>query len=401
MLDGAPHEYKEKPNGCAYCGNSPVNHLESYIFQTLSVWSSRSGRRRSSLRRLSDPLYERFEPLIFRFLAALPGSRFSSDPTKAKTYRSQVVWEEAIRRNIRMEQLVMFGAYTDMYRAHIADRWHYFISLPTPPHMPNGGEDWMDDKYHFKAALAEAGIPVPRIESVTRLTDAMRILPSFGAVVVKPRAGSRGRHTTVHVSTKEELARAFSCAQALCRYVAIEEYLEGPVCRATVVNGRLAGFFEAHPPRIVGDGVSTISELVERANASKHERVQNIVLNDEHLAFISRHGFTPESVLPEGRALALTHRTGRLFGGYTRELLGKEHPKLRAFAEQAAGVIGAPIVGFDLIIPNPERDPDGQRWGFIEANSLPYIDLHYLPLEGAPSNVAAAVWNLWELDTRP
>jgi D-alanine-D-alanine ligase-like ATP-grasp enzyme len=63
--------------------------------------------------------------------------------------------------------------------------------------------------------------------------------------------------------------------------------------------------------------------------------------------------------------------------------------------ERAARALQTPLVGFDLIIPDPERDPDAQTWGVIEANSLPYIDLHYLPLEGTPSNVAASVWDLW------
>jgi cyanophycin synthetase len=71
------------------------------------------------------------------------------------------------------------------------------------------------------------------------------------------------------------------------------------------------------------------------------------------------------------------------------------HPKLREYLERAAAALGVPIVGFDLIIKDPEGDPEIQEWGIIEANSLPFIDLHYLPLHGEPSNVAAHVWDLW------
>jgi D-alanine-D-alanine ligase-like ATP-grasp enzyme len=53
------------------------------------------------------------------------------------------------------------------------------------------------------------------------------------------------------------------------------------------------------------------------------------------------------------------------------------------------------VAGFDLIIADPEQDPDNQEWGIIEANSLPFIDLHYLPLYGRPSNPAAQVWDMW------
>lgn len=401
MVEGAPHEFKDKASSCPDCGNSPVNHIESYISHTLAVWSSRSAKKKrtgifGAVKKLSDSLYTLFEPMFFRVLAHLPGAHFAHDPSKARTYRSQVVWEEAVRRGIRMEQLVFFKLYTDIYRAQVRGAWHYFISIPMPPECASDAGEWMDDKFLLKDALRDAGVPSPAIESATSLADAKRAFTALAPVVVKPQSGSRGRHTTVNVRTERELEVAFESAQKLCRYVAIESYIEGgSVCRATVVSGTLVGFFQAHPPRILGDGRHTVTELILAQNARKPERVQDIVLTDEHRRFIARQGWSETSVLPAGFALALTQRTGRLFGGYTRELLGREHPKLRAYMERAAAALGTSLVGFDLMIPNPEQDPDEQTWGIIEANSLPYIDLHYLPLEGTPSNVAAAVWDLW------
>ncbi len=401
MIDGSPHEYKERPSSCPDCGNSPVNHFESYISHTLAVWSSRSARKERAgmygrLRGASDWLYVRLERIFFWILTHLPGSRFGADPGAARTYRSQVIWEEAARRGIKMEQLIFFTLKTDIYRAYIRGGWRYFISIPVPPELVSDASEWMDDKFLLKDALLEAGVASPQIVSVTTLTAARAAFERMKPVVVKPQSGSRGRHTTVNVKTLEELDRAFKTAQKLCHYVAIETYLEGgAVCRATLVGGNLVGFFQAQPPRVVGDGRSTVLELVAMQNAKKPDRVQNIVLNDEHRRFIARLGYTETSVLPMGVAIALTHRTGRLFGGYTRELFGKEHPTLRTYMERAARALQTPLVGFDLIIPDPERDPDAQTWGVIEANSLPYIDLHYLPLEGTPSNVAASVWDLW------
>ncbi len=402
MIDGTPHEFKEKKSSCADCGNSPVNHFESYVSHTLAVWSSRSARKKKTgifglVRTFSDMLYGILEPVFFRVISHIPGAYFSHDPSKARTYRSQVVWEEAARRGIHMEQLVFFKLHTDIYRAKIRESWNYFISIPVPSELHTDAAEWMDDKLLLKDALRQAGVPSPGIVSVSTLAQARRAFVALAPVVVKPQSGSRGRHTTVNVQTDEQLQIAFYSAKKLCRYVVIESYLEGgSVCRATVVGGRLAGFFQAHPPRILGDGRSTVNELIVMHNARKPERVQNIELTDEHRRFIARQGYAETSVLPHSFALALTQRTGRLFGGYTRELLGHEHPKLRAYVEKAAQALQTPLVGFDLMIPNPEADPDTQQWGIIEANSLPYIDLHYLPLEGAPSNVASAVWDLWD-----
>jgi cyanophycin synthetase len=401
MIDAALQEYKEKPGKCADCGNSPVNHFETYISQTLSVMSSNAIVRRSwGLRALVRGLIDRaawwLEPALFRLIAALPGARFQTDPTKAKSYRSQVIWEEATRRGIRMEQLVVWGIYTDTYRAKLRGAWFYFVSIPMPPELENKGGEWMDDKYLLKKLLQREGVPVPRVESVTTLNAARRAFHDIASpITVKPRNGSRARHTTVYVHTDKDVVRAYTSAKRLCRYVLIEEYLKGGVSRATVVNGKLQGFFTGFPPTVIGDGTSTIMQLIEKKNQDRPDRVAAIEITDDHRAFLQRTGYSLDHVLPVGKKIPISPRTGRLFGGTTRELLGFEHPKLRAYVERAALALSTPLVGFDLIVENPEEDPDTQRWGIIEANSLPFIDLHYLPLEGKPSNVAASIWDLW------
>lgn len=377
--------------------------MVQYIIATTDVWGSRlafRSRRYAAIRNFfhiagcTAAALERFNHRLFGALRLI---RYGTDPTKARTYRSQVVWEEAVRRGIPMEQLVFLGSHSDVYRARLNNRWIYFESLPIPGSYASDAYRWMDDKCLLSTALAAAGIPSPSIESVTSERRALETFSRMGGrVVVKPRVGSRGRHTTTNVRDEEAVRAAFKSAQKLCRYVCVTRHLDGSVCRGTVVGGRLVGFFQAEPPRVVGDGVSTIEGLVKKKNNERHERVQPIMIRGEHEAYMRRAGYTRTSVLPRGEVFDLTHRTGRLFGGETRELLSSVHPKLREYLERAAAALAIPVVGFDLIIKDPEGDPESQEWGIIEANSLPFIDLHYLPLYGEPSNVAAHVWDLWK-----
>ncbi len=398
-----PHEYKEKPGACKACGNSPVNHMLQYIASTGEVlladfWHWLIGTRGFSpwIRRLKTNIERRTNASNFKMFAAMRMIRYSDVVDKASSYRSQVIWEEAQRRGIVMQQAVFLGKYTDSYRAKLPQGWIYFDSIPVPPQLHQDSYLWIDDKMLLKRELEGAGVPVPAYASVWREREAREAFARIGApVVVKPRNGSRGRHTTTGVYTEGDLVQAFHSAREIGAFVSIERYLSGSVCRATCIGGKLVGFFQADPPRVVGDGHSTIAQLIESKNASKPDRVQDIVLTDEHRAFMKRQGYAPESVLESEKRLDLSHRTGRLFGGETRELLASVHPKLRAYAERAARHLDVPVVGFDLIIENPEEDPDTQEWGIIEANSLPFIDLHYLPLYGIPSNPAAQVWGLW------
>lgn len=385
------------------CGNSPVNHHVAYHVSTFAIAQAQVSRMARHVPVL--PAFESFvrrimlrvDSLVYRLFAILGFVTFNTVPEKAVSYRSQVVWEEAQRRGITMEQVCFLGRHTEMYRARLRNRWIYFESLPIPEEVTQHAYGWLDDKVMLNEFLRESGIPIPPARSIASEEEAMQAFEEWGGLlVIKPRVGSRGRHTTTQIRDANQVRAALKSARMLCHYAYISRHLEGSVCRGTVVNGKLAGFFQADPPRIVGDGTSSIRELITKKNSSKPDRVGDVVLTMEHDAFIDRMGYTSDSILKEGKEIDLTHRTGRLFGGETRELFSSVNLRLKSYLEQAAQALAVPIVGFDIIIKDPEADPDTQEWGIIEANSLPFIDLHYLPLHGEPSNVAAQVWDLWE-----
>lgn len=397
-----PHWLLPKPLSCALCGNSPVPHHSTFIFQSLSILFSRADYVLRDVRvyKRFIQLCESFGEMLGRALLVIGVMlnlvRYGTDPTRARSYRSRVVWEEAVKRGIRMEQIVVGSFHTDIYRVHIDGRWHVFVSLPVPPHR-SSVRVWADDKYVLKNHLRDAGVPVPQSLVAFRLTRAKLLFTELQKpLVVKPRFGSRGRHTTTGVTDLVAFEEAFVSARKLCAHVSIEEELSGNVCRGTVIGGVLRGFFEAHAPCVIGDGTRSITQLVEEKNRVRSERVSEIVVNDEVHHFLLRSRKTIDSVPEQGERVVLSHRTGRLFGGETRELLKTVHPKMVEYLERAARAIDIPIVGFDLIIENAEKDPDTERWGIIEANTLPFIDLHYLPLHGEPSRTAEAVWDLWK-----
>lgn len=396
-------ELKEKRGACVWCGNSPVDHQSTYIFQSISAVISTGDYAMRNVRayRLLIRALEEFAQILARTFLALGTFlrivRYGESPENARSYRSQVVWEEARERGIPMQQVILGKFHTDAYRAFVNGSWRYFISLPFPPHLATT-RLWFDDKHLLKTHLRKEGIPVPGSGVALTKRRARALFRELKApLVVKPRLGSRGRHTTTNVMDEKTLIQAFSQAQKLCAHVSIEEELEGSVCRGTVIGGVLRGFLEASPTHIVGDGIHTIRERIAEKNKMRPERMSEIEVTEEVERFLGRNGLSLASMPRHGEVVVLTHRTGRLFGGETRELLDTVRPKLKRYLEDAARALDVPIVGFDLIIKDPESDPDTQKWGIIEANTLPFIDLHYLPLKGTPSKTAKAVWDLWDI----
>jgi cyanophycin synthetase len=160
-----------------------------------------------------------------------------------------------------------------------------------------------------------------------------------------------------------------------------------------MVGGKLAGVLTGEPPRITGDGVHTITELVKIKNDTRPARVGETMIRDITHPYLARLGYTVDSILPMGTTIDMTEKIGLSYGGVSREDTPHVHPKLRAELERAAAVVDDPIHGFDFISPDISVDPDTVRWGIIECNSVPFINLHHDPLVGTPVNVAGILFD--------
>jgi len=392
------HEPHRKGSKCIYCGDSYVNHalyffasLPSVFFDTHVIKTTKNAPL--FVRNFVDWLFLAFFELS-RFLHI---SKLSDDINLAKTFRSRVVWEEARRRGIDMRQVIMFGSPLDLYRTRTHGKLVYFDSLPIPPQRLIIKNNW-DDKFLLKQELSKNNIPVPKFFSFSIFYpgDISEIFSKFEKpIIVKPRVGSRGRHTVTNIHTLEQFRHGVDVVKQISAFVAVEEHLDGDVCRATYVDGKLMGFYRGVSPFVVGDGIKSIEQLIGDKDEHRHERVEKVQVNQEMKDYVARLGFNMNDVLPQGVRLSLTYRTGRLFGGTTREMLDELHPSFLSILNEAAAVVDLPVIGFDCIVPDPTKDANTQRWGIIECNTLPFIDLHYYALEGKPKNIAGAIWDMW------
>jgi cyanophycin synthetase len=324
-------------------------------------------------------------------------ARLTSDGSAIDSGRTRVLWEEAMRRGYEPRLYSLFGKPTEACEVRVKGQRVLFSGLPRPVYTESGSDQWLDDKAVLKDVLRDAGVPVPRGGRFSRFEDMEAMFEALEKpVVVKPRLGSRGRHTTTHIHSIEELRSAFERARQLCREVVMEEHLVGSVYRGTVIDGRVVGVLRGDPPRVVGDGVHTIEELVSIKNRGKHPKVADVVLGDAHRDFLARTGRDVATILDKGEAVDLLGNIGVRCGGFAAEEMPRTHTEIIRTLEEAARVVDDPIIGFDFIIADIARDPREQKWGIIEANSLPFIDLHHYPLEGEPVNVAAHLWDYVE-----
>ena len=82
-------------------------------------------------------------------------------------------------------------------------------------------------------------------------------------VVVKPYDGNHGRGVFTNLTTREEVETAYAVAMEEGSGVIVERFIPGNEHRLLVVGGRVAAAAMGETASVVGDGKSTIEELIE------------------------------------------------------------------------------------------------------------------------------------------
>ena len=385
---------------CPHCGNNPVSHFLARFDSTASIIMEPVSQSffRTKLGIFCVVFVEGMLSAVNQMFLFLGIAKFDSENSDGVSERGQVLMEEARSRGWYMGMLRISGKATDQYKIVTSSgHKHIFIGLPRLGGSADILIGWIDDKALLKQFLTVNNIAVSKGGSFTKWEEAEKHFDTVsGPLIVKPRLGSRGRHTTTHITTKEDLKKAFYIAKQLGRFVGVEEHLVGSVYRGTVIDGVLAGVLAGDPPRITGDGTHTISELIVQKNQNRHSRVAEVKHTPELNIFLERLNYMLDTVLAAGVTIDLTEKIGLSYGGNARDVTPVVHPKLRLELERAAKVIGDPFLGFDFITTDVSVDPDTIKWGIIECNTVPFINLHHHPLEGEPINVAKMVLDYFE-----
>ncbi|MFZ5391241.1 MAG: hypothetical protein ACOZAJ_03140 [Patescibacteria group bacterium] len=319
--------------------------------------------------------------------------------------RTKALWQEAKRRGIVLKEWRLFKKPTDIMIASQQGYHYVFDGLPRPPGK-SSGLDWMDDKAIMREKFKVAGLPIARGGSAVLVKKALHIFDTLGGpLVVKPRFGSRSRHTFRNIITRSQLVKAFYSAQKLSPWVVIEEQLKGEVYRATVVKGKLQAVARRELASVIGDGLSSLGELVNKNNqlaGRKTDMFPALTKDDEATSEIFRQGYNWQSVPAKNVRVFLSRKVNRGSGGATVEVTSEVHQVNRQLFEKAAEVVNDHIIGIDIILEDISQPWHTQAAvGIIECNSLPFIDLHHFPLSGQPKNVAGAIWDLiWPLEVQ-
>jgi len=261
--------------------------------------------------------------------------------------------------------------------------------------------DIASDKQLTRKILQEAAIPVPRgmvVRSEEELLESFKKL--HGSVVVKPCKGNQGKGVSLNLKNEADVLAAFRLAEVYDSKVIIEEYVKGNNYRLLVIDGKMAAAAQIIPPMVVGDGKSTVKELVEKENKNPlrgegHENyLTKIVLDSVAIMDLKRQGLTLASVPSKGWKVFLRQSANLSTGGTAIDITDMVHPDNIQLAIYAARVLGLDIAGVDFILEDIGKSYLEQQGKIIEVNAAPGLRMHLQPSVGKARDVGEEIVRL-------
>jgi cyanophycin synthetase len=257
------------------------------------------------------------------------------------------------------------------------------------------------DKEETNRILGDLGLPVPRQELVTNPEDAARAARRIGfPVVVKPLDANHGRGVSIGIVDDDGVRMAFEQARTHARSVLVESFIHGLDHRLLVVDGELVAAAKRVPGHVVGDGKSTIAELVEQVNADPrrgvgHEKVlTKLELDHQARRLMAQRGVDERFVLQAGELLYLRSTGNLSTGGTSVDVTDVIHPDNREMAVRAARAIGLDVCGIDFLTNDITKSYNETGGAICEVNAAPGFRMHTAPSEGTARDVAAPVMDM-------
>ena len=267
------------------------------------------------------------------------------------------------------------------------------------------------DKEGTKTILDNAGVPVPQGTVIQYLDELEQAIVDIGGypIVIKPLDGNHGRGITININDRSDAETAYDLASkaSKSRSVIVERYYPGNDHRVLVINNKVVAVAERVPAHVVGDGRSTVKELIEITNqdpkrGNGHDNVlTKITIDKTSQAVLEKQGYQLDSVLPANKVAYLRATANLSTGGIAIDRTDEIHPENVWIAQRTAKIIGLDIAGIDIVtsdISKPLRETGGV---IVEVNAAPGFRMHAAPSEGLPRNVGASVLEMLYPDNAP
>jgi len=270
------------------------------------------------------------------------------------------------------------------------------------------------DKYLSKKLLKNQGIEVSNGRIADNIDEVYKIIDKIGfpivikpynendrkkfPIVIKPYNGNDRNGSSININSTKNLLNLFQLAQEYNKNnekkVIIEEYLEGDLYRILIINNDAIACCkysnEIVMNNIIGDGKSTIFELIEHINSYKlfemyYEYLENnnlkedIIIEkdcfhkDNHVIdCLNKYNYSYDTILKNNQKLII-ERKYKKFSNIDISYINKD---IINKCKLASRIINLDICGIDIILKDINKPLTKDNGAILELTAGPDISIH-------------------------
>src|SRR5699024_7489480 len=221
-------------------------------------------------------------------------------------------------------------------------------------------------------------------------------------VVLKPATGEGGAGVVTNIKNDKELQNNLNRFRKLnpAGKVIVEKFFVGEDFRVYVLDGKVIGAFHRRAQSVVGDGTSTLRELLIKKNKERHLSPflakGTIKIDKKMKGFLAERGLSEDSV-PKVNERVFLRRNGEFFGQRDAvNVTDKLSSKMKELAISAVKAIpGLPHGGVDMLI-----DLENDEGIVNEVNSRAQISNHVFPVKGEAVDIPKMIIDYYFPETK-
>lgn len=262
------------------------------------------------------------------------------------------------------------------------------------------------NKFETKKYLQKNKVPTPNGKLFSESSSNNEIVEYAKKIgfplVIKPFDGTGGKGVIAGITSSAQLIKALTYVRETLGYkkIIVEEYFEGEDYRVYVVGDEAVAITKRIPANVVGDGRSTVKELIIEKN--KIRKLSPILgsslikIDQELKEMLKKKNYTLESVPEYGEIVYLKSKNNISAGGDPVDVTDQVSEDIKQIAINSVKAIpGLPHAGVDLIV-NVENNTST----VLEINTQASIRTHLFPMKGTARDVPKKIIDYYFPETK-
>lgn len=277
-----------------------------------------------------------------------------------------------------------------------SDNKTHFFFRSRGDKIENNIVDLETNKNEIINMLNNAKINVPKIMALPKKLPLEKAYDSVMIVgypvILRTKYGSK--ETVIKVSTESELNKNIKkIYKTNFDQIIAEQYVEGTHYRVYVIEDKVVGAVNKSQIHVIGDGKSTISELIKKVNKLRRNNPYlstRLIKKDSNLVnYISKNDYTLESIPGLQEKVVLGEALDDIV-----DVTDTLSDQVKDMAIRALSTIpGLKHGGVDIVITNSFPI-------VVNISMTPDISMHLFPLKGTPRNIPEAIIDYYFPETK-